>query len=211
MSAGGGEKAGWAALAATVGAALLYNIGWIYVTSWFGQFGISAVGIDIPRDDVIIWGVQALATRSSWIVFIAIFITVIIAAWRHWILYYLPPSISSCPTYITWSIGGSLAAVGILFGTNWIAVDTAKQHAVNERLVGFRDRPAIEIHLTTPLAPSTSINMNDGCHRLLIRTKDSVVLIRPRQGEPDAVLQMNIIPMSQIAHLKATPVAGPCP
>jgi hypothetical protein len=211
VSAGGGERAGWAALAATVGAALLYGTGWVYATRWFENFGLGAVGLDIPKEVFFVWGAEAWGAHGPAMISVAVLAAAAVAAWRRWAQANLPALLTPYLPYVFWGFLLPVIAFSVFLGLYRVAVSVADEHAAAERTGGFADRPAVEIQFTAAPPPAGADKLNDRCHRLLLRAKDALIVVRPRRGEAEQTLQATVIPTSQIALWRATPVAGPCP
>ena len=208
---GGGEKAGWAAVIVTAGAAALYGVGWVYAARWFDIFGLGAVGLDIPKEAFFIWGAEAFIARMIPVLMVCIAAAGAIAAWRLWLRPQIPAAGAPYLPYLGWGVGAPLAILALLCALNDLAISVAEEHTAAERQSGFSSRPRVTVQFVASPPPAGAEKLNEGCHRLLLRAKDALLLVRPRLDEPEMTLETTIIPTAQIALWKATPTRGPCP
>lgn len=207
----GGEKAGWAAVIVTAGAAALYGVGWVYATHWFELFGLGAVGLDIPKEAFFIWGAQAFMARLIPVLIVCIAAAGAVMAWRLWLRSHVPAVCDPYLPYAAWGVGAPLTFYLLLWALHVLAISVAAQDVAKEQQSGFDTRPRVTVQLAASPPPVGAEKLNEGCHRLLLRAKDALLLVRPRFGEPDLTLETIIIPTAQIALWKATPTLGPCP
>lgn len=208
---GGGEKAAWAAVIVTAGAAALYGVGWVYATHWFELFGLGAVGLDIPKETFFIWGAQAFMARLIPVLMVCIAAAAAVALWRLWLRSRVPAAGAPYLPYLGWGVGAPLTFYLLLWALHVLAISVAAQDVAAERQSGFDTRPRVTVQFAANPPPAGADKLNEGCHRLLLRAKDALLLVRPRLDEPDLTLETTIIPTAQIALWKATPTPGPCP
>ncbi len=186
---------------AAAGTALLYAMGWGFALGYYQRFGLGLMGIEIPKEFIVIWG--GLTLTEGWVgVTAVLLLPAFVAHWRG--------------AGRRWTVG--LGLVGLVAFTG-LAVFCSRQHgrAVAERqwADGLPGLPNVQITLVADEAATDEAwtkRLGEGCQRLLLQDKSRIWLIRPVLGANGAWPAVDELPQDKVMRLRLLP--GPprsCP
>ena len=182
----------------TLGAALIYVMGWSYAYHWYDRFNLGILGLEIPLEYFMMYGFWSLR-HAWWLVFIY---AVAVGVWmftqrlvRPWL----------------WRI----APVGLLL-IFWLAYALGEQAAYADYTAHQGNQlacyPLVRLGIKQEAGRAKQMDELAGQlverdYRLLLQTKNLLVVIKPKVlTAPVAV----IIPLSSVDILRLTPVNPGC-
>lgn len=202
-----GEWVAAVTLGLTVGAVLLYGTGWFYAAAFFEQLHVGLIGLDLPREFFFVYGTSVALGHGLGVTAAAVLVGGLMVGLGAGIGRLPPPWNRRLPIPV-----GSLLAVALLLlafaGLRWIARDQASADFAAERASGFAQRPAVELTLAGTGGP---VDPAGGCHRLMLKAADHLILVRPLRDMPDIELATLVLPADQVTSLRLTRSPLPCP
>ncbi len=193
------------ATASALIAVWLYVLGWTYALHYFARFEVGLLALEIPYEYYLMYG--SWVVRSRWGA-VATLVTVMLlvglwqpirALYRKAVLYLF---------LVLAATAFSLAPT--------LASDTANQHYKAWSHQGFQRYPSVKVWIKSTTAKSREIEqltqaLPEGCHRVLLHSKNKLFLFRPRLGANQARLAVVVLPLSEVQALRIIPEFESCP
>jgi MFS family permease len=183
----------------------LYATGWTYAYHYFDRLGIPLLMVDIPKESYPLYGGVVVRDFPIWAVAIGGAALLVVTSWR-WV-----------GAKLGWlTVPLSLLAVSALF---WLGhrmgVAAAHQQYVLQRESDYRAYPRVQVWPKEQAklpdgSPAASIDLTNGCYRLVLHNQNRLFLLRPVKDAPAADLPLLILPWEQIERIRVLPDHTSC-
>ena len=200
-----GELVGAAAFLVGLISAWLYATGWTYAYHYFDRFGIPLLMVDIPKENYPVYGGVVVREFPIWGLAIGVAALLVVTSWR-----WLGAKVGR------FTVPLSLLAVSAVFWLgHYAGVAAAHQQYALQRESDYRAYPRVQVWPKEQAklpdgSPIASVDLTNGCYRLLLHNQNRLFLLRPLKGAPAADLPLLILPWDQIEQIRVLPDHTSC-
>ncbi len=183
-----------AALVTTLTAALIYVAGWSFAQHWFDHFNLGLIGLGIPLEYHLMYGLWVL-WDAWWL--LGTLAAAGLAAWRWWV-----------PARRRLREGWPLALLPAFLLFYGLGARCADTEYATLREQDFASLPPVRVWLnggnsSEPKMQAVITDLAAGGYRLLLKGGGDLYLIKPVMGSEQPVVQ---IPAGQVRAMRVIPV-----